>query len=172
MKRIALALVALVLVVAITGCEGETPPGYQKKETQFQNQVGNKKDAVIGYPQVNKFAESANLKRRYEELDNVNVGYVYLLNYGKIFAQYTVKGKVSSLNSQFTNPEKYKDCGDSCGVTLPQAEPDGSYGDNPHGIFFWTTDKVYVEWSGDYLYSKQRLDIQQPAENVITKQVK
>lgn len=179
MKRIALFIILVVALTTTLAACGETVPNAanqtRKQEQQFQGQVGQKKNATVGYPEVSKFAESQNLKRRYEELDDVKTGYVYLLNYGKIFAEYTVKGKVSSLNSQFTNPEQVvkTDYGDGWGSeTIPQAEPDGSYGDNPRGIFFWTTDAVYVEWSGDYLYSKRRLDIQQPAENIITKQVK
>lgn len=30
---------------------------------------------------------------------------------------------------------------------------DGSYGSNDNGIFFFTPDGKYVEWSGTYLYS-------------------
>jgi hypothetical protein len=33
------------------------------------------------------------------------------------------------------------------------ADVDGSYGENDSGIFFFTPDGKYVEWSGDYLYS-------------------
>ena len=33
------------------------------------------------------------------------------------------------------------------------ADVDGSYGENDTGIFFFTTDGKYVEWTGTYLYS-------------------
>lgn len=177
-KRIVPLVVALVAALTITAC-GEQVPSDQKqnlkKETQFQGQVGAKKQAVVGYPDVSNFVESANLRKRYEELDDVKIGYVYLLDHGLVFASYTVRGKVSSLNSQFTNPEQIvkTDYGDGWGTeTVPQAEPDGSYGSNPDGIFFWTSDGTYVEWGGNYLYSKQRLSLAQPAQAVITKQAK
>lgn len=173
-KFLPVILVALV-ALGVTAC-GEQVPSAQKqtlkKETAFQGKVGAKKQAVVGYPSVENFAESANLKKRYEELDDVKIGYVYLLDHGLVFASYTVKGKVSSLNSEFTNPEQIvkTDYGDGWGTeTVPQSEPDGSYGANPDGIFFWTSDGTYVEWGGNYLYSKQRLSLQQPAQAVITK---
>ena len=30
---------------------------------------------------------------------------------------------------------------------------DGSYGENDTGIFFFTPDGKYIEWTGTYLYS-------------------
>ena len=30
---------------------------------------------------------------------------------------------------------------------------DGSYGENDNGIFFFTTDGKYIEWTGTYIYS-------------------
>ena len=175
-KRIlATVLVAVFGMTTLAACGEIVPDATQqtrKQEQSFQGKIGKKKGAVVGYPQVEKFAESANLKKRYEELDDVKIGYVYLLDHGLVFASYTVKGKVSSLNSQFTNPEQivkadYREGWEA--PTIPQAEPDGSYGDNPEGIFFWTSDNIYVEWGGNYLYSKQRLSLQQPAQAVITK---
>ena len=46
---------------------------------------------------------------------------------------------------------------------VPQGQTSGSYGNNPEGIFFFTTAGSYVEWSGSYLYSNQPLTYaQQP----------
>ena len=39
---------------------------------------------------------------------------------------------------------------------------DGSYGENDSGIFFFTVDGNYVEWTGDYLYSDIPVDIANP----------
>lgn len=165
-------LVLLVTPVLLAGCDsGSASNDTVKQEAKFQGQVGKAKGQVIGYPKVKHYAESANLKRRYEEVDDPKAtGYIYLIDHGLVFAEYTVQGKVSSLNSNFTNPERETGPHESR-VTLPQAEPDGSYGDNPEGIFFWTTDGIYVEWAGTYLYAKKRLEIQQPAQNIVAKQV-
>lgn len=166
-------IVALGLSLGACSTDDSASGKAAKSEEAISGDTANRSLAVVGKPDVKAFAEKANLKRRYEALDSPTAtGYVYLINYGLIFAEMRVKGKVSSMNSQFTNPERYRGCGTDCGVTLPQQEPDGSYGANPEGIFFWTTDGIYKEWTGDYLYSKERLDLRQPPQVSIQKQVK
>lgn len=92
------------------------------------------------------------------------VGYVALIGpMGQLVAYYTVRGKVSSLNSYLTTTEQincpYGNLSNaaSC-VTLSSPDLDGSYGKNPSGIFFFTTSGQYIEWSGSYLYSNQPLN--------------
>lgn len=179
MTRIAALILTAILAVSLAACEDE-PTDARKKtqqaEQNFQGEIGAKKAKVVGYPKVEKFAESANLKRYYEAVDDPKrIGYIYLLSFGKIVAEHTVRGKVSSLNSSFTNPDQVTkaDYGEGWeSNVIAQAEPDGSYGDYPDGIFFWTTDGVLIEWSGDYQYSTQRQEIQQPSENILLKEVR
>ncbi len=42
-------------------------------------------------------------------------------------------------------------------LTLEAPDLDGSFGKNADGVFFFTKAGQYVEWSGAYLYSNQRL---------------
>jgi hypothetical protein len=169
-------VVSLGVVLSACGDDGDTVS--QVRELQYTQENQERLTKVVGFPEIRDSLELRNLKRRYEDFNDANkIGYVYLIDYGKIFAEYTVKGKVSSMSSQYTNPrvlscrkirregEDWTPCGD-----IDQPEPDGSYGNNPNGIFFWTADDIYVEWGGDYMYSSERIEIQQPAENVITKQ--
>ena len=179
MKKLIISIASISIIIGLAAC-GEKPPAAatdaRKKEAELSGSTAKKSLETVGNPQVRNFAEKANLRKRYEELDDPKAtGYIYLMAFGKIVAEYTVKGKVSSMNSQFTNPEMVvkTDYGEGWGSeTLPQQEPDGSYGDNPEGIFFWNSDGIYIEWSGDYLYSKRRLEIQQPTENILIKEVK
>lgn len=46
------------------------------------------------------------------------------------------------------------------------ADVDGSYGENDNGIFFFTTDGKYVEWTGTYLYSDIPMIIDDPVVKV------
>lgn len=113
--------------------------------------------------------ERDNLNKRLEFTNNANqLGYVYLMSdMGAVISEYTVKGKVSSLNSYITQSEQIK-CVDSgnpysegeyqC-AAVQSPDLDGSYGDNPEGIFFFTTEGVYIEWTGKYLYSTQSMNI-------------
>lgn len=85
------------------------------------------------------------------------LGYVILLTEsGSVVGKFTVDGKVSSLNS-FLTPDTNST---PSGSWL--ADVDGSYGENDNGIFFFTPDGKYVEWSGIYLYSDIPFEVEAP----------
>jgi len=110
--------------------------------------------------------ERDNINRRTNLWNDENkVSYIYLIDYGKVMAFYVIKGKVSSVNSQITNPEQIVDRyeGD---VVIPSPAEDGSYGTNGDAIYFFTTDGVYVEWAGDYMLADQPLQLSTPPELV------
>lgn len=78
------------------------------------------------------------------------LGYVILFTEsGDVIGQFTVDGKVTSLNSYLTP--------DTTDPNLETADwladVDGSFGENDVGIFFFTTDGKYIEWDSHYLYS-------------------
>lgn len=78
-------------------------------------------------------------------------GYVVLFTEsGDVVGQFTVDGKVSSLNSYLT-PDSERYASSYAIEWIPDV--DGSYGENDNGIFFFTTDGKYIEWTGTYLYS-------------------
>ena len=82
------------------------------------------------------------------------LGYIVLFTEsGSVVGRFVVDGKVSSLNS-YLSPnytESYYSNGGVINTEL--ADVDGSYGENDNGIFFFTPDGKYVEWTGTYLYS-------------------
>ena len=46
------------------------------------------------------------------------------------------------------------------------ADVDGSYGENDNGIFFFTPDGKYIEWTGTYLYSDIPFEVSDPIVKV------
>lgn len=87
------------------------------------------------------------------------LGYIVLTNETSVLAQFTVEGKVSSLNSYLTPMSEYY----SSELRNDWvSDADGSYGENDDGIFFFTSDGKYVEWNGTYLYSDLPIFIQDP----------
>ena len=90
------------------------------------------------------------------------LGYIILMTEsGAIVGKFTVDGKVSSLNSFLTpDSEKY-----SSSYSEWLADVDGSYGENDNGIFFFTPDGKYVEWTGIYLYSDIPFEVDAPVIN-------
>lgn len=101
------------------------------------------------------------------------VGYVVLFteNGQTPVATFAVDGKVSSLNSFLTpDSEYYEQEYGSNGYSVGNgnrwlADVDGTYGENNNGIFFFTPDGQYFEWTGIHLYSDVPFNI----ENTILK---
>lgn len=80
------------------------------------------------------------------------LGYIVLFTEGGgVVGRYIVDGKVTSLNSYLTPDSEYYENGEYRNDWL--ADVDGSYGENDQGIFFFTPDGKYIEWTGIYLYS-------------------
>lgn len=91
------------------------------------------------------------------------LGYIVLFTEsGSVVGRFVVDGKVSSLNSYLTpDSEEY-----SSNYSRWIADVDGSYGENDAGIFFFTPDGKYVEWTGTYLYSDIPFEVDDPVVKV------
>lgn len=108
------------------------------------------------------------------------LGYIVLFtDNGGVVGRFIVDGKVSSLNSFLTPDSEYyeKDLNySSNGATGERnvdkysnkwlADVDGSYGENDAGIFFFTPDGKYVEWTGTYLYSDIPFEVDDPVVKI------
>lgn len=100
------------------------------------------------------------------------LGYVILMTEsGAVVGNFVVDGKVSSLNSYLTPDSQYyelngsgnKDAnGNYTGKNNWLPDVDGTYGSNDNGIFFFTTDGKYIEWTGTYLYSDIPFSVDDP----------
>lgn len=91
------------------------------------------------------------------------LGYIILFSAsGAVIGRFVVDGKVSSLNSFLTANmiQEYYSNGGVVETELPDI--DGSYGENVDGIFFFTTDGKYIEWTGDFLYSDIPFTVDDP----------
>lgn len=110
------------------------------------------------------------------------LGYIVLFSgAGAVVGNFIVDGKVSSLNSYLFPAQT--DCdwaGDTVGsgngawstasssssvYTIENPGIDGAYGQNVTGIFFFTTDGKYIEWTGDFLYSDIPFEVDKPVLN-------
>lgn len=93
---------------------------------------------------------------------------------GAVIGSFVVDGKVSSLNSFLTpsNIEMPQHEHSGTGhcvfdfVNVEIADVDGSYGENDNGIFFFTPDGKYIEWSGIYLYSSNPMIVENPVVQI------
>lgn len=88
------------------------------------------------------------------------LGYIVLFTEGGgVVGRYIVDGKVTSLNSYLTPDSTYYSSDYSVNWL---ADVDGSYGENDQGIFFFTPDGKYIEWTGTYLYSDIPFEVTTP----------
>lgn len=90
------------------------------------------------------------------------LGYIVLFDKGVVFGKFVVDGKVSSLNSYLTPDSEYYQYDSSSYHNEWLADIDGSYGENDNGIFFFTVDGKYIEWTGEYLYSDMPFEVENP----------
>jgi len=172
----------ILLSVLLMGCEDipAGPQGSYQKDAQSVEATQQRVQNSVPIPTIRTSAERKNISARAQLFDNENkITYIYLVNFGKVMAFFTVKGKVSSLNSYLTPEDKLvngngQPCTEKYSMEgnfnpcYPVSAPDidGAYGQNADGIFFFTTEGAYVEWKGDYMVSDQPLKLVQQPELV------
>lgn len=87
---------------------------------------------------------------------------------GAVVGRFVVDGKVVSLNAYLTPTSEYYEISNGSGRSQNRWLPDvdGAYGENDKGIFFFTPDGKYVEWTGTYLYSDMPFEVGNPVLKV------
>lgn len=177
-KFISIAMVAVLFSALSVGCEYDDSSIRQDTERTI-SAANNLQSNQPTPTDINYSLERYNLiKRAYwvngnrEKANTLPceiekpLGYIVLFDKGVIFGKFIVDGKVSSLNSYLTPDSEYYEKDISGRTNIADnawlADIDGSYGSNDNGIFFFTTDGKYVEWSGDYLYSDMPFEVDEP----------
>jgi len=150
----------------------DSASGQAEAQRQTVAQTMSKLLAQVPAPQLENSLERQNISKRLTTFsDPAKISYIYLVNYGRVMAYYVVKGKITSGGKRLTPQSQFVDCdkgefhGD-CDAEAP--ELDGTYGSSNPYIFFWTTDGVYVQWSGDYMLTDQPLHLSTPPELIRT----
>ena len=180
-----LALVGTIL----TGC-GEYTPTVDGSVQDMQNTIQTASDLQASQPtptDIDFSLERYNLIKRAYWVNGQHekamavpckverpLGYILLLtDAGAPVGRFVVDGKVSSLNSYLTpDSEFYEQEYGSNGYSYGDgndwlADVDGSYGMNDNGIFFFTPDGNYWEWTGTYLYSDVPFEIDNPMLKIV-----
>ena len=179
-KIVVLTLVVAVFAAMFVGCPAETDTYGTKADQAATMALTN--NLVENQPtptDIDYSLERYNLIRRAYwvngQREKANtlpcavdkpLGYIVLLTEsGGIVGSFIVDGKVSSLNSYLTpDSEYYEKLYGGTGTRQNSwlADVDGSYGENDNGIFFFTPDGKYVEWTGTYLYSDIPFEVENP----------
>ena len=179
-KIISIALTAF-LIVCLTGCSDFT---YESSGTASDRATTKTVAATLSSAQptpsdISFSLERYNLIRRAYWVNGHRekaaslvckvdkpLGYIVLFTEsGAVVGKFIVDGKVSSLNSYLTPDSDYYEVaygGNYTSYNNWLADVDGSYGENDNGIFFFTPDGRYIEWTGTYLYSDIPFDVSDP----------
>ena len=152
----------LKTITSIPVVAGNNTQATQRIEERLTEDNQKRLTEAVPPPVLQDSVERRNLAERLKRNNKADkIGYVFLLSdTGSVITNYTIKGKVSSLNSLLTTPQQLSNrpCSSSCYV-VDSPDLDGSYGKNPDGVFFFTTDGNMVEWSGKFLYSEQPMTL-------------
>lgn len=180
-KFICIMLVIIALIGMLAGCDVE-PNGSYVDTTRTIKAASTLQENQPTPTDINYSLERYNLIRRAywvngqrEKANSLPcpvenpLGYIILLTEsGSVVGKFTVDGKVSSLNSFLTPDSEYYEIDTGASSIMHNnwlADVDGSYGENDNGIFFFTPDGKYVEWSGIYLYSDIPFEVDAPVIN-------
>lgn len=162
MKKVLSIILVLIMVLGVTGCSedfGEVEQTTTEAASKANEAAINRLIKTDDLPQITRSLERENIKRRIEFINQPdNIGYLYLLSdNGQLVKEVQVLGKVSSLNSYLTPNYIEEYYSNGAVINTEQADLDGTWGENQAGIFWFTPDGVYQEWTGLYLYSSQRM---------------
>lgn len=192
-KILAVSLVMIIVGCVFTGCTS-TPISTTGSQTDKANTMEIANELQTNQPtptDIDYSLERYNLIRRTYwvngQREKANalpceiekpLGYIVLFGEsGVVVGSFVVDGKVSSLNSFLTPDSEYyeKYTGgyeEGTGSINDRysnkwlADVDGSYGENDNGIFFFTPDGKYIEWTGTYLYSDIPFEVSDPVLKV------
>lgn len=169
MKKCAVILVLMLLLISLCSCEAS---GSRQDVINISDLANRLQENQPTPNDIEYSLERYNLIRRTYWVNGMRerainlpceierpLGYIVLFSGNATVGQFVVDGKVSSLNSFLTPDSEYYEGGT---YNHWLADVDGSYGENDSGIFFFTPDGKYIEWSGDYLYSDIPFTIDAP----------
>ena len=180
-KFILFITVVLLVAIGLTSCLEYTPTGSQQDKIN-QKEAANELQANQPTPTDIEYSlERYNLIRRAYWVNGQRekamtlpcaiqrpLGYIILISGNTVVGRFEVDGKVSSLNSYLTPDSDYYEYSAGSGSAKNNwlADVDGTYGANDNGIFFFTTDGKYIEWTGTYLYSDIPFIVDNPIVSV------
>lgn len=157
MRKLKIALIGLVVIMSSCG-EGVQPNDTAISEQQHTEKNQAHLNEVQPPPEVDWSLERDNLTKRFQLQNDRSVVmymYVFIEGVGTPIGYYQVN-KVSSVNSQLTNPGQII-CNETFEAgnysVLSSPAEDGSYGSNGDGVFGFTPDGLYVEHNMKYICS-------------------
>lgn len=168
-------LAILLLMFVVTSCGNYEEENTTALDEQVKTEK-NQRDLNAGQPapKISWSLERDNLIKRFKLQNDRSVSfymYVFVEGVSDPIGYYQVN-KVSSVNSQLTNPEQIvaytsPHSGDGWGQhVLPSPAEDGSYGTNGDAVFGFTPEDIYIEHNMHYIVSTVPLTFAKPVNRL------
>lgn len=176
MKVISVLLVLVMCAMCFTGCEvdpniADQNVTQQNAKTMVEN-LPTPTDITYSLSRYNLIRRAYYLAGEFDKAATLECavekpkGYIYLFveGVGCVLVD-SVDGIVTSQRSYLT-PDSEKYATSSYASWL--ADVDGTYGDNPDGIFYFDLNGEYHEWTGLYYYSENYYEISDPVIKIVS----
>ena len=182
MKKITLKLSGiLTLVFLLSSCfSGDHHANTSAKDEQAHTEANQRNlNSIQPAPTITWSLERDNLIKRFKLQNDRSVMffmYVFIEGVADPIGYYQVN-KVSSVNSQLTNPEQLvyqpsEGTGSTDYFQLPSPAEDGSYGTNGDAVFGFTPEEIYLEHNMKYICSTVPLSFSKPVNRLTIINVK
>lgn len=172
-KYIGFALLAVFSLTPLMGCRDSNIDTGKTTIAEMEHTERNQSRLLKSQPPPHLKAslERANLINYLSDINKEDrISYIYLINYGKVMAHYTLKGKVTYCSSKLTTRDQIMSLGNTASHftrhVIESPGLDGSYGPSEDAIFFYTTEGILIQWKGDYLWSFEPLKLTTPPQLV------
>ena len=173
MKKSIFTLLTLCFAVLLMSSECEDRPRNTsaKDEQAHTEQNQRNLNAVQPAPDISWSLERDNLIKRFKLQNDRSVVffmYVFIEGVADPIGYYQVN-KVSSVNSQLTNPiQIIKNSSFEGGnySEVPSPAEDGSYGTNGDAVFGFTPEEIYLEHNMKYIASTVPLSFTRPVNRL------
>ena len=177
MKKVVSMLMAMLIIFTFCACDSERAGGSAQDTSNTKAAANTIQGNQPTPTDLDYSLERYNLIRRAYWVNGQQakadalicevekpLGYIALYAGGTYAGSYIVDGKVSSLNSYLTPDSEYYEysAGEYSCKNYWLADVDGTYGQNDNGIFFFTVDGHYHEWTGLYHYSDVPIIVDTP----------
>lgn len=164
-------LLAAILATTVACAEFKNTTALDEQARTEKNQRGLL--TTQPPPTLSWSMERDNLIKRFKLMNDRTVSfymYVFIEGVGDPVGYYLVN-KISSVDSQLTNPEQIVlSCdggGHGCSrEVLPSPAEDGSYGTNGGGVFGFTPEDAYIEHNMKYISSTIPLTFAKPVQRL------
>ena len=170
MKNLILSTL-LGVVILITSCEQSRLDNVSAKAEQAHTELNQRNlNTVQPAPTITWSLERDNLIKRFKLQNDRSVVfymYVFVPGIADPIGYYQVN-KVSSVNSQLTNPEQIINASEDHidRFVLPSPAEDGSYGTNGDAVFGFTPEDIYLEHNMLYMASTVPLTFSKPVNRL------